>query len=100
MPLDRKRADRFESDRRVADSTIKLQLQFILANLHHLRKVDKNGRMERAATEFDEALEKGEELTPGQRSYVDGIYEATMSGASLPSISVHVDKKRRGLKFG
>ena len=100
MPLNRKPADRFESDRRTADATIRMQLQFVLSNLHHLRKVDKNGRMENAAVEFEAAIKKGEELTPGQRSYIDGIYEKTMLGAGLPAVNLHADRKKRGLKFG
>lgn len=100
MSVDRRPRDRFESDRRVADGSIRIQLDVVLANLHHLRKVDKRGRMEQAAHDFDAALKRGDELTPAQRNYVDGIYEKTMSGAMLPSVTRHIDKKRRGLKFG
>ena len=99
MPLER-RYDRYESDRRQADASLRWQLDFILQNLGHLRKVDRNGRMEKAAMDFDEAIKRGEELTPGQRNYCDGIYEKVMLGAGFPAVSKHIDKKRRGLKFG
>lgn len=99
MPLDR-RFDKYESDRRQADVSVRANLDFILQNLTHLRKVDRNGRMENAARSFKAMLDNGEELTPGQRSYTEGIYEKVWRGAGYDSVNVHADKKRRGLKFG
>ena len=83
-----------------AQRTAEMQLQFVLANLHHLQKVDKAEKMEKAAKDFKRDIDHHLLLTPGQLSYVDGIYEATMRGAGYPSAALHFDKKRRGLKYG
>jgi hypothetical protein len=81
--------------------TARMQLEFILANLVHLRKVDRGQKREIAAVRFNEMVERGEELTPNQLSYVDGIYEKTMAGAGMDACDLHVDKKRRtALRYG
>jgi len=92
--------DRFSSDREQANKSLKAMLRFILDNRHQLAKVDKGNRMVRAAVEMNQLLRDGIDLTPGQRSYVEGIYEATHKGAGYESCGVHVDKKRKGMRFG
>jgi len=98
--LDRRPSDRFESDKRQADASLKAQVDFIMTNLSHLSKVDKQGRMRVAACSFRDMLKRGDELTPGQRNYVESIYEAVWRGASFQGAGVHHDKRKRGLKFG
>jgi len=91
---------KFDGGKATGLQTAKIQLDFIVTNLHHLRKVDKNGSRERAALEFKRDLDAGLELSPNKLSYIDSIYESTMRGAEYPSVGLHVDKKRTGLKFG
>jgi hypothetical protein len=92
--------DRFSSDRRQADSSIRSMLDLIMANIEHLRKVYRGGRMERAATSMLYLVRQGEELTPGQRRYVEGIWESVMQSAGFESVPLHVDKKRKSVRFG
>jgi hypothetical protein len=98
--MDRKPADRFSSDKEQADASLKSQLDFILANVDHLRTLNRGKKMEQAARSFKILLAEGENLTPGQRSYCEGIYETVMRAAGLEGVDRHVDKKRRSLKFG
>jgi hypothetical protein len=92
--------DTFERNRRTALSSAQIQIDFVLANLQHLRKVDKNQRMETAVLNFEDILKGGDMLTPGQFSYLDGIFEKTWKGANYESVNVHADKKRKGLRYG
>jgi hypothetical protein len=100
MPVERLRTDHFSNDHDRAHRTARVQMEFVIENIHHLRKVDRDGRAEKAARSFLVLLKNGESLNPGQLSYADGIYEQTMKGAGFPSVNVHADKKRRSLKFG
>jgi len=74
--------------------------EFVAGNMDRLRSVDQNGRMEKAATSFLTLLRNGEDLTSGQYSYLEGIYERTMGAMGLPAVNVHSDRKSRGLKYG
>jgi hypothetical protein len=74
--------------------------EFIITNIEHLRRKDQKKRMENAVNSFMVLLKAGEKLTPGQYSYLEGIYEATMRGMGLESVNVHSDRKRRALRFG
>lgn len=76
MGVDRVR-DPFARNKDQALETAKIQLEFILDNVEHLRKVDKGSKMETAATDFEKQLKDGIPFTPGQYSYIDGIYEKT-----------------------
>ena len=100
MTVDRRPTDRYSSNRDQAHRTALHLAEFVTTNIAHLRKVDTSGKMERAAKSFRTLLANGEELTPGQHSFLEGIYESTMRGAGFESAPVHTDKKRRGMRFG
>jgi hypothetical protein len=92
--------DRYASNAEQAQRTAKHLCDFIAKNLHHLRKVDRRGKMEGAVEKFSKILDSGQVLTPGQYSYLEGIYEKCMAGAGYESAPVHSDRKPRKLRFG
>ena len=100
MSVDRRPADRFSSNKRQAHRTALHLAEFILSNLQHLAKVDNTGKLEKAARDFRFLLANGEDLTPGQLSFLESIYEKVLGAAGYDSISVHHDKTRRSLKVG
>lgn len=82
-----------------AQNTAREQLKIICANLSKL--TGKTGaKMKEAARSFRSMVERNEKFTPNQLSYIDGIYEKVMAGAGFDAVSVHVDKKKKGLRFG
>lgn len=87
--------------RRSALISAKANAQFILDNIEALQKLDTpQHKHEKAARSFSILLRNGEELTPGQYSYLESIYEMVMGAKGLPSVKVHSDRKRKSLKFG
>lgn len=88
--------DSFDRGHGLAQKTAQGQIEFVMANLASLRKVDKTGKHEKAAKQFNAIIKSGRKLTPNQLSYVDGIYEKTMKGAGFPSIGLKIDAKKRG----
>jgi hypothetical protein len=92
--------DRYASNKDQALRTAKHLAEFICENLTHLEKFDRSGRKRRAAITFRDMLCAGEDLTPGQHSYLESIWETTMKGAGYESCDVHHDTKGRSLKFG
>lgn len=78
----------------------KHNLEIIFANEKHLLTVRNGAKKLADARDFHGRLVRGEELTPNSLSYIDGIYEKTMEGANLPAVRLHVDKKRKGLRYG
>ncbi|MEW6511859.1 MAG: hypothetical protein AB1428_12985 [Bacteroidota bacterium] len=96
----RERPDRFSSNAAQAQRTARHLSDFIQTNLHHLRKVDRTGKLEKDAASFHARLQRGEELTGNQLSYLEALYEKTMAGAGFPSVDTHHDKRPRSLKFG
>jgi hypothetical protein len=92
--------DRYSSNRNQAQRNAKHLADFVCDNLPHLGKVDATGKMEKAAKSFRTLLANGEDLTPGQLSFMESIYEATMKGMGFPAAEVHSDRKPRGMRFG
>ena len=88
------------SNRDQAKRTAIHQCEFILSQVDALRRVDRDGRAEKAAKDFHLLLKAGETLSKGQYSYLEGIYESTMRGMGLESVNVHSDVKQRSLRFG
>lgn len=76
------------------------QLRIILANEKHLRSRRDGKKLMEAARSMKTQLETGGSLSPKQYSYVDGIYEKMMAAAGHDAVPLHVDKKRKGLKYG
>lgn len=86
----------FDHGQSVARSGAKMKVRFIVDNLNHLRRVDRRGKLERVAVNFNTIISRGEDLTPAQHSYLDGIYDKTMEGAGFGAINVHSDRRKRG----
>ena len=98
--VDRITGGRFERSGVIAQGTARTQIDMILANEEALLSVRGGTKKLQAAKDFDRMLTNGESLTPGQYSYIDAIYEAMWRGAGHESVKTHIDKKRKGLRFG
>jgi len=94
------RAEAYFSNRDQAKRTAIHQCEFILSQADALRRVDRDGRAEKAVKDFQKLLKAGETLSKGQYSYLEGIYEKTMKGMGLESVNVHSDLKPRSLRYG
>jgi hypothetical protein len=98
MPLER-RVDRFARESpELALASARANLNMILANTRHLLKVRKGEEKLKAAQDFDAILKRGDDLTPNQMSYIEGILEAVWDGAGYPSANVHHDKPRFSMR--
>lgn len=89
----------FDHGNETAQKTAKIQLEMILSNKHHLIKVRNGAKYFNTASQLNELLKRGIKLTPNQLSLVDGIYERIWKGAGFESCDLHVDKKKKGLRF-
>jgi hypothetical protein len=94
------RPEPYFSNRDQAKRTALHQCEFIISKVDALRRVDRDGRAEKAVKDFQKLLKAGETLSKGQYSYLEGIYENTMRGMGLESVNVHSDAKQRSLRFG
>jgi hypothetical protein len=83
-----------KADKAQALRTAEYQLGFAVKNVEALRRVDRKKRLETAARSMLILLRNGEDLTPGQLSYADGIYEQTMKALGLGHVPVHHDSGR------
>lgn len=101
MSVDRMRTDRFSSGADQARRSALANANFVCERIEALKKVDPTGKMQRAVKSFRSLLANGEDLTPPQYSFLESIYEKTISAAyGVESVNVHSDVKRRGLRFG
>lgn len=89
----------FDHGQELAQKSAKAQLQVIMANLHHLKKVRKGDEYCNRARQFNEKVEKNIKLSPNEISFVEGLYEKMWKGAGYEACNLHIDKKRRGLRF-
>lgn len=87
---------RFDHGADVAQSSAKVQLEFIMANLGRLDPV-KDAKRITAARDFSKQTAR---FTPNQLSYIDGIYECVMKACGMPSVGLHAGKRQKGLRFG
>lgn len=99
MPVDRL-TSRFERSRTQARNSARAQLDLILANEPVLLALRGGRKRLEAAKDISALMEQGEALSPGQYSYIDSIYEAMWRSAGFESVSTHIDKKRKALRFG
>lgn len=90
---------RFDHGQELAQKSAKAQLLVIMANLHHLNKVRKGPELCHRARLFNEKVNRDEKLSENELSFVDGIYEKVWKGAGYESCTLHIDKKRKGLRF-
>lgn len=89
----------FDHGQKEAQRSARAQLEFIVANIKHLRPIDKGLKMSMAADSMLGLCQRGTKLTPAQMSYADGIYELVMKQLGLPSVDRKIDVKRKGLRF-
>lgn len=82
-----------------AQKSAKAQLEVIMANLKHLEKVRNGSELCKRAREFNDIVKRNVKLSPGQLSFVEGIYEKMWKGAGYESCTLRIDKKRKGLRF-
>lgn len=92
--------DSYSSDKDRAQRGARELLKYIVANIKHLKNVDRSGHKQKAVMDFQRMIERREEFTPGQLNYIDGLWESVMKGANYESVNIHVDKKRKGLRCG
>lgn len=90
---------RFERNHEQAQRSAKAQIEFVSANIHLLAG-PKTSAYLLPVENFLAMAKRGEAFTPYQLSFIDGLYERVMKAAGLPSVGVHVDRKRKGLRFG
>lgn len=89
----------FSHGQEQAQKSAKAQLQVIMANLEHLKKVRNGSVLCDKARLFNDKVNRNEKLSPNEISFVDGIYEKMWKGAGYESCTLHIDKKRKGLRF-
>ena len=87
----------FDKGMEQAQRSARANLDFILQNKKWLLKV-RNG--EKYFRDAQSISKQKEQFTPSQLSYIEGIYEKTMKGAGFESCDLHIDKKKRGLRYG
>ena len=87
---------RFMNDAGQAERSAREMLKTILANKSAFGNIKKGFKLYSDA--LDISNEKGM-LTPGQRNYVENIYEEMWKGKNYESVDRHIDKKKKGLKF-
>jgi|GEM_PF-4892843 len=87
--------NRYASDVERCKNTAILQINFVKANKNLCKET-----YYQAIEQMEEQLKTEHYLTPIQMSFIDGIYESVMKNAGLPSVPVHVDRKRKRLKYG
>ena len=87
----------FDKGKEQAQRSARANLEFILTNKKWLLKARKGDQLLKAAESMNR---QKEELTPNQMSFIENIYEKTMSGAGFDSCNLHVDRKRKGLRYG
>lgn len=90
---------RFERNHDQAQRSAKAQLEVIGANIHLLAG-PKTSAYVGIVVNFQDMANRGEHFTPYQLSFIDHLYEKCMKNAGLPSVNVHVDRKKRGLRYG
>jgi len=96
-----RRMDSTSYDRGVelAQRTAKEQLKIVVVNIESLYKVRGGDKLVSAAKSFYAITERNEKLTPNQISFVDNIYEKLFASKGFESCNLHIDKKRKGLRF-
>ena len=75
-------------------------LDFVRDNVSKLRHQRNGARMVDQYGSLRDKFDNGWTLTPGEKRLVEVLYEKVFAGDGLPSVNTHVDRKRRGLRFG
>jgi len=85
---------KYASDKDRAIKTAQIQIKFIVDNKKYC-----NDSYYQAVIQMQSQLTNEGYLTPNQMNFIDGIYESVMKGVGLPSVPVHVDKKKKQLRY-
>lgn len=51
--------------------------------------------MQKPFVDFERILNNNEALTPGQHTYLDGMYEAVMGKLTGTKVDIHIDLKNK-----
>ena len=78
----------------MSQTTAKMQLEFVKKKESDFRKKASSTDI-RAFQNFYLMLQKNEQFTPGQLSYIEGLYEKTMAGLGFESVPLKHDLRRR-----
>jgi hypothetical protein len=89
----------FSHGQEQAQKSAKIQLEMIMSNLTHLSKVRNGVNLCDKARQFNDLVKRGVKLSPNQLSFIDSIYEKMWKGAGFESHNLHIDKKKKGLRF-
>ena len=99
--IDRQPVDRFTSDRRQATVSVMEQIKISIQYIDALKRHDPKGKMRKAIFDFDYIIKDGGDLTDGQVSYLESIYETILSaiaGSSDLKCPKHHDRTN-GIRY-
>lgn len=96
----RKVQDRYSSDVGLAKRSTREMFSIIVSNFTTIDRIDADGKIEEFLDSITGEVERGEDLLEWQVSKIEDIYERIMRAQGLPSVRVHQDRRRKGLKFG
>lgn len=82
------------TDKALCQRTAKGNLEIIMQHLRVLKP-----ELQNTAKEFYNDVTRGVKLTESQLNYVDNIYEKVMKGLGFDSCNLHVDRKRKSLRY-
>ena len=98
MSLDRDKA-RFDHGKRQAIASANALLKFIIERPRMLK--DPTGRILADCQNWKGMIDRGEELPEWAYANIDDAYEVVVSKLTgLPKVPKHIDRKRKGLRYG
>jgi len=89
----------FDHGQEQAQKSAKSQLEIIMANISALARVRGGEKLIKAAREFNSIVQRNEKLTANQLSFCENIYEKIWASKGFEACNLHIDKKRKGLRF-
>jgi len=92
--------DRYSSDRKQADRSLKENAEFVIRNVGYLRRKDPKRKKEADVRRILTKLEQGFSPEDWERRVIDEAKEKVMEAAGMQSIKTHNDRRRRSLRFG
>lgn len=87
---------RFYSDKEQSERAARASIEFILSQREALQKIKGGDKYLSDVTDISKSIE----LTPGQKDYIDTIYEKTMKALGFDSFSRTFKPKKNNLRFG
>jgi len=92
--------DSFDRGKEQAQRSARANLLIVIANIHLLDRAKDSEKHRKAANDFNGMIKRNEQFSPGQISYIEGLYEKIWKAAGYDACNLHIDKKRKGLRFG